>query len=295
VRFGIGSMQVGRLLERAGSTEGLLQNLLTFDHPAAVRDLAEHGFPLIELAGDVELFLPSAYNAEAVDGLKALKAELGLSYTVHLPLWSVEPATPQQEVRQGSVAAVVRAIETTAPLEPEAYVLHATNALAAEMSRWRLPAVTKNVVLGILIENAGKSLEEIVTATGVERRKLAIETVEFPFEQTLALAEELDLGMCVDVGHVLAGFSGPIDVFEALEQARPRLTEIHLHDSRRMGPDGAMRYDEDHRPLGAGDLDVPRLLAWLEQIEFTGPIVFELPLAQAQASLEYIRELRVAA
>lgn len=295
MRFGIGSMQVGRLMERAGSTEGLLQYLVSFDHADAVRDLAEHGFPLIELAGDVELFLPSAYSTGAVAGLQALKTELDLSYTVHLPLWSVEPSTPQQEVRQGSVAALIRAIETTTPLEPEAYVLHATNALAAEMSRWNLPPVAKNVLLGILIENAGKSLDEIVSATGVERRKLAVETIEFPFEHTLALAEEFDLGMCVDVGHVLAGFSGPIDLFDALELARPRLTEIHLHDTLQMGPDGAMRYDQDHRPLGAGDLDVPRLLDWLDGIGFDGPIVFELPLPQALASMEYIRQLRIAA
>lgn len=279
------------MMELAGSTEGLLEYVLTFDHAAAVRDLAEHGFGIIELSGDVELFLPNAYNDAAIEGLLALKREIGLAYTVHLPMWSVEPSSPQQDVRRGSVDAVVRAIRTIAPLEPEVYVLHATNALAAEFGRWNLPPVARTALLGILQANAQRSLEEILGATGVASRSLAIETIEFPFDLTLELAEELDLGVCVDVGHVLAGFSGPLDPVDALERAGSRLAEIHLHDSPRVGPDGEMRYDLDHRPLGAGDLDVPRVLGTLEAAGFTGPVVFELALDQAVASMGYIREL----
>ncbi len=291
-RFGIGSLQVGRMMELAGSAEGLLEYILTFDHAAAVRDLAEHGFGVVELSGDVELFLPGAYNEANVAGLGELKRDLGLAYTIHLPMWSVEPSSPQQDVRRGSVEAVVRAIRAAAPLEPEVYVLHATNALAAEMGRWKLPPIARSALLGILQENARRSLEEILEATGIPSRSLAIETIEFPFDLTLALAEELDLGVCVDVGHVLAGFSGPLDPFDALEQALPRLAEIHLHDAPRSGPDGEMRYDQDHRALGQGDLDVPRLLDGLEIAAFTGPVIFELPLDQAVTSLAYIRGLR---
>jgi len=293
-RFGIGSLQVGRMMELAGSSEGLLEYILTFDHAAAVRDLAEHGFGIVELSSDVEIFLPGAYSEAAVAGLLDLKRETGLAYTVHLPMWSVEPSSPQQDVRRGSVDAVVRAIKATLPLEPEVYVLHATNALAAEMGRWSLPPVARGALIGILQENAGRSLAEILEATGIASRTLAIETIEFPFDQTLELAEELDLGVCVDVGHVLAGFSGALDPFEALERAMPRLAEIHLHDSPRMGPAGEMRYDQDHRPLGEGDLDVGRLLDVLVAAEFSGPVVFELTLAQAVASLEIITRHRPA-
>ncbi len=291
LRFGVGSMQVGRMMELAGSAEGLLEYILTFDHAAAVRDLAEHGFDIVELSGDVEIFLPGAYSEAAVAGLLELKRDLGLAYTVHLPMWSVEPSSPQQDVRRGSVEAVVRAIRTTLPLEPEVFVLHATNALAAEMGRWKLPPIARTALLGILQENARRSLVEILEATGIATRSLAVETIEFPFDLTLELAEELDLGVCVDVGHVLAGFSGTLDPFEALERALPRLMEVHLHDSPRMGPDGEMRYDLDHRPLGQGDLDVPRLLSVLDAAGFGGPVVFELPLDQAVASLETIRRL----
>jgi sugar phosphate isomerase/epimerase len=121
---------------------------------------------------------------------------------------------------------------------------------------------------------------------------LAIETVEFPFDLTLALAEELDLSLCLDTGHVLVGFSGPVDLFEALERCLPRLGEIHLHDGPWQGPEREIRYGLDHAPLGAGDLDVGRLLDRLAEAGFTGPIIFELTVEEALASLEVIRALR---
>jgi sugar phosphate isomerase/epimerase len=288
-RVGIGSMQVGRMLERAGSPEALLGMVLGFDHAAVVRDLAGHGFGVIELSGDLPLFIPEAFAPSQVERLAALATELNLAYTVHLPLWSIEPASPQEPVRRGSVQAVVRSIEQTRPLQPEVYVLHATGSLAAEFGRWTLPPVAKAALIGLLQDKARQSLEEILAATGIPPRSIAIETVEFPFEQTVELAEALDCSLCLDVGHVLAGFSGPVDPFDALERCLPRLAELHLHDAPWWGPDFTMRYDQDHRPLGQGDLDVARLLASLAAAAWNGPVILELRLDEALASLGVLR------
>jgi sugar phosphate isomerase/epimerase len=285
-------MQIGRTLQRAGSSEALLESVLRFDHAAAVRDLAGAGFGVVELAGDLELFVPEAFAPAQIERLGALAAELGLTYTVHLPLWSVEPASPLEPVRRGSVEALVANIAATRPLAPEVYVLHATNALAAEFGRWRLPPVARGALVGLLAERARQSLEEILAATGLPSRALAIETVEFPFEPTLDLAEELDLSICLDVGHVLAGFAGPVDVFAALERCLPRLAEIHLHDAPWWGPEFTMRYHEDHRTLGDGDLDLGRLLDRLLAAGWDGPVVLELRVDEAVASLEVIRRVR---
>jgi sugar phosphate isomerase/epimerase len=116
--------------------------------------------------------------------------------------------------------------------------------------------------------------------------------VEFP--RSLGLAEEFDLSMCLDTGHVLAGFSGPLTVYEALEACLPRLGEVHLHDAPWQGPERQRGYGKDHQPLGAGDLDVGRLLDRLQAAGFGGPVIFELRLEQALASLEVIRGLRPA-
>ena len=106
------------------------------------------------------------------------------------------------------------------------------------------------------------------------------------------MAEELDLSICFDTGHVLVGFSGPVDFFEALERCLPRLAEVHLHDGPWQGPQSDIGYGKDHQPLGAGDLDTACLLDRLDQTGFSGPIIFELGLEQAVASLKTIQEIR---
>jgi sugar phosphate isomerase/epimerase len=251
-----------------------------------VRGLASKGFSLIELGGDLGMLLPQTFTPAAIERLAALKAELGLSYTVHLPLWSVEPSTMQTPVREGSVRAVSDCIRATQPLTPEVYVLHATGALAAEFYRMRIPELARTLVLRQFQSGARQSVRTILAETSLLPRQLAVETIEFPFDLTLELAEELDLSVCLDTGHVLVGFSGAVDVFDALERCLPRLGEIHLHDGPRfMGEPG---YGKDHRPLGTGDLDVPRLLKRLEQAGFNGPVIFELRVEEALASLVYI-------
>ncbi len=51
-------------------------------------------------------------------------------------------------------------------------------------------------------------------------------------------------------------------------------------------------YGSDHRPLGTGDLDVALLLDKLVAAEYDGPVVFELTIEEALASLEVIRCIR---
>jgi sugar phosphate isomerase/epimerase len=292
MRFGIMSMQINALIPSGLSPEGMLTHIADFDHVQLVRDLIAKGFNPIELGGDLALFLPQTFARPAIEKLGALKGETGVTYTVHLPLWSVEPSTPVTPVREGSVQAAVDAIEATRPLEPEAYVLHATGALAAEFYRMRLPDLAKAFLLRQFQNNALQSLTTVLAETGIPSRRLAIETIQFPFDLTLELAEELDLSLCLDTGHVLVGFSGPVDLFDALERCLPRLAEIHLHDGPWQGPERNIGYGQDHQTLGQGDLDLERLLDRLATARFSGPVIFELTVEEALRSLDVIRSLR---
>jgi len=172
------------------------------------------------------------------------------------------------------------------------YVLHATGALAAEFYRMRMSESARNLLLRIFQAGAKQSLKNILAETGLMPRKLAIETVEFPFDLTIELAEELDLSLCLDTGHVLVGFSGPVDLFDALERCLPRLGEIHLHDGPWQGPQMNIGYGKDHQALGKGDLDLPRFLDRLASADFQGPIIFELSVDEALSSVELIRKIR---
>jgi len=291
MRFGIMTMQWGALVPPGMSAAQMGAYIAHFDHADLARRLHAQGFDPIELGGDMPLFLPQTLAPPAIAGLARLKQETGVTYTVHLPLWSVEPSTPLAPVREGSVRALIDAVQATRSLEPEVYVLHATGSLAAEFYRMGLPDMAQAMALRQFQARAGESIRTLLAGTGIPSRQLAIETVEFPFDLTLELAEALDLSMCLDIGHVLVGFSGPLGLFEALERCLPRLSEIHLHDAPWQGPEHQIRYFQDHQPLGAGDLDVARLLDRLAEAHFAGPLVMELRVEQALASLEVIRSL----
>jgi sugar phosphate isomerase/epimerase len=292
VRFGIMAMQLESLLPPDVSAEQAVAHMTRFDQAAVVGGLAHVGFNPIELNGDLALFATNAFNPDQIERLRDLRVQRGISYTVHLPLWSVEPSTPQPPVRRGSVEALINTIRATLPLEPDVYVLHATGALAAEFYRMKLPQLARELVLRQFQANAGESIQTILAETGIPSRKLAVETIEFPLDLTVALAEEHDLSICLDTGHILAGFSGQFEFFEALELCLPRLAEIHLHDAPWYESTGQIGYGTDHRALGDGDLDVARLLDRLTDSHFDGPVIFELSVADALKSLELIRRVR---
>lgn len=291
MRFGIIANQMDSLVPPGLAAEDLMAHVANFDHAQLVRDMANNGFKLIEIGCDLSLFLPKTLGSEAIQELGEIKSELGLSYTVHLPLWSVEPSTPLDSVRVGSLRALVDAVNATKPLEPEMYVLHATGALAAEFYRMKIPELAKSYILRQFQSAAKESLQSLLKETNLPSRKVAIETIEFPFELTLELADDLDLSICLDTGHVLVGFSGPIDLNPALERCLPRLGEIHLHDGVWQGRDHNIGYGKDHQALGKGDLDIPRFLNRVHEVGFDGPIVFELTLDEAVESLAVIRDL----
>jgi len=305
MRFGIEQMQVGLLIQHARTlmpapgqidAQTLRAALphLDVDVAAQVGQIADLGFSLIELNPELSIFFPNCYSLAAIDRLGQLKEERHLSYTVHLPLWSLEPSTPVQGVRRGSVDTLVDAILRLAPLEPEAYVLHAFGALAAEFSRMKPLQAMRALVLQLFMAQAQRSVGELLERTGLPPRKIAVETIEFPFDLTLELAETFDLSMCLDVGHVVAGYTTGVTLFEALERMLPRLAEVHLHDAyRRQLPDGMVQVN-DHMPLGAGEVPAGDFLDRLDAAGFAGPIIFELTLEEARTSLDAIRKLRPA-
>jgi sugar phosphate isomerase/epimerase len=292
MQFGIIASQIKFLVPEDLTPEETISHIAGFDISVVVRDLFSKGFNPIELTTDLSIFLPRIFSPESIEKLLKTKEDIGVDYTIHLPLWSVEPSTPLESVRLGSVQAIIDAIKTTAPLEPEVFVLHATGTLAAEFYRMSMPTLAKNYVMGQFQDGARKSLEVILSKTDVPSNKLAIETIEFPFDSTLTLAKEFDLSICLDTGHVLVGFSGPVDLFDVLDAASPNLAEVHLHDGPWQGPEARIGYGKDHLPLGEGDLDIAQFFDKLIEINFDGPVIFELSVGDALASLEFIRSIR---
>jgi sugar phosphate isomerase/epimerase len=292
MRFGIMTMQLKALVPPNASDSEVLAHLGGLDYASLVRSLAEAGFQDIELGGDLSLFFPNTFSHESIQNLAKLKTELDLRYTVHLPLWSLEPSTAFDPVRAGSTQVLIDTINATLPLDPEVFVMHATGSLAAEFYRMQLPDLAKMLILRQFQSRAEESLTTLLDETGIPSRKLAIETIEFPFDLTLELAENLDISICLDTGHVLVGFSGPVTVEQVVERSKDRLGEVHLHDGPWQGAGQNIGYGNDHRPLGEGDLESGALLDQLQDVGFHVPIIFELQLHEALASLATLREVR---
>jgi len=276
------------------SFEGIMENLrfeagetIVFDYIRLVRNIVKNGFKHVELTADLYYVFPASFSKENLSELNSLRDE-GITFSIHLPLLSIELDSPIEDVRKASANAAIKPVEVLEGLKPTTYVLHVAGPLATEVNRMKIGENYKQIFFEALSKNASKSVEQIVSSMlnmGVDSRRIALESIEFPFSKTLEIAKELNTSICIDTGHILAGYSGRISVEEALKLSSERLGEIHLHDAyKRKEEDNIIT--KDHLPLGAGNLNIQSFLKTLKHVKFTGPIVFELGLKDAKASLQ---------
>ncbi|MFX0054113.1 MAG: cobamide remodeling phosphodiesterase CbiR [Promethearchaeota archaeon] len=243
---------------------------------------------VIEFTIEMEHMVPGSITPEIISRLVDLKDELGHSYTIHLPIWSIELASFNPFIRSGGVESICHSIKTAEPLEPEAYVLHSSGSLAAEFLRDNASEPMNLLVCGYMTEFSMKSVEEIISKTEIDPRKLAIENVEFPFEFTRDIVDEHNTGICFDTGHALTKQSGDESVLDFYRQHRDRIVEVHLNDGIDIKTPG--KY-EDHLVIGKGELPVREFLLELKKDGFKGPLIFELTTEEVIESLQTIKEV----
>ncbi len=230
------------------------------DLAAAAAHLADR-FGAIELTFDYGVSLPP--RPGLIDDLVALRQERGLRYAVHLPL-TIQLASPNPALRRASLDTLVEVFARCAPLEPVAWVLHVTPLFGVERSitsRERAQAQqSRNVAL------AGESLAELLARTGVSSRLIAVENLNYPFEILDDVLERHDLGVCFDVGHLLARGGDPAAF---VRRYAARLAHVHLHD---------VIAGLDHRPLGdpAGALDLAAFWRALGEANYRGVVTLEV-------------------
>ncbi len=245
---------------------------------------------VIEITMDMLYVIPGALTPDTINQLAELKDELGHSYTAHLPLWSIEPATFNEPVRKGSVDSIVESIKLVEPLEPEFYVLHSTGALAAEFSRLAFGKEIVNVICTAMAGFSATSVEEILARSEIDPRRIAVENIEFPFDITRAIVDEYDLSICFDTGHTLAKFSGDESVVDFYRTHKDRITELHLNDGTCKIVEG-VSIPDDHMALGTGELPVREFMLELVKDGFNGPMIFELTFEEARQSLGTIQDV----
>lgn len=200
----------GKLPFRLGSTSFVFPD----DILPNVKALSEHvdDIELLRFESDEISPMPSA---EVLAELSSLSEAHNLTYTIHLPVDTDIGALDENE-RQSSVQKILRTVECFSSLLPFSYVLHVPKPTIDvlqpnNMKRW----------LHALYCSANDLL-----ATGIDPKKISIETIDYPFEWLTGLFEEYRFSVCLDVGHL---WLYNYDVDLVLNKYRGRIRVVHLH------------------------------------------------------------------
>ncbi len=155
---------------------------------------------------------------EDVKTLLYLSRKWDVSYNIHLPL-DVSLTSESLSKRQTACDTILKVMDLFAPLNPTTYTLHLDLGLELKkdmknqtgLKNWR--------------KIARHSLGSIVSK--ISRPDIiSIETLDYPFFLIDSLVEELDLSVCLDVGHQIKyGY----DLLETYEKHLSRVSIIHLH------------------------------------------------------------------
>ncbi len=186
-------------------------------------------------------------TATLVAELGAIARDQALTYTVHLPL-DVAFGHPDPAMRARSLETCLRLAELMEPLSPFAYIVHFTGdrrgqVPSDDMRRW--------------LDGHRQALT--ILAKHLRSRRLCVETLEYPFTPLLPVIEEIDLAVCLDIGHLALHDRNVLGHFDRLAK---RIRVIHAHGII----DGV-----DHQSPAACDPTVLAMLIRRLQKPLTGP------------------------
>ena len=183
----------------------------------------DHYIPNVKMLGpfmdEIELLL---FESQEIDSIpsRAIIAELGqlgwefdLSYNVHLPT-DVSITDRDSTRQQKAVETMVRVIEHVQPLCPSALVLHlpfGETYSEQNTTPWR--------------DRVYQNLEKILPAVK-NNRLIAIETLDYPLELLADILVDLDLSICLDLGHLMVY---DFDILEVYKKYEALTSVIHLH------------------------------------------------------------------
>ncbi len=239
----------------------------SFVYPAGYVDNVRHLAPIVD---EVELlcfesrFADSLPTPALVRELAHMAQAFDVTYNVHLPT-DIYLGHADAGVRQTAVDVLQQFIGRTSALAPTTYTLHLMQSEPETDTRsWQARTV--------------QSLEALLE-TGVTGRCISVENLDYDFALAAPIVEQLDLSVCMDMGHLMAHEA---DLGAFYTNWRERITMIHLH-----GVDGT----RDHLPLDRlAPAHRDAVMHILKQYAFT--VSLEVFAFEAlKASLNYLAEL----
>jgi len=142
-----------------------------------------------------------------------LEGEVG--FNVHLPV-DIFLGDKDEEIRFRGISVVKKVIERTLCLKPSLYTLHfdirdKNGREETDIEAWRRRII--------------RSAKEMVER-GIETKRIAIETLSYPFEWIEDIVKEFGFSICLDIGHMLIYRQ---DIPRYLEKYLPQTSIIHFH------------------------------------------------------------------
>jgi adenosylcobalamin phosphodiesterase len=187
----------------------------SFIHPADYADNVRRLAPLLD---EIELlFLESRHlpGRNQISELRELAGALDITYNIHLPM-DISLADPSATVRSQSRDAVLRALEQTASLMATCSTLHVT---------YQEPDTHPDTVLAWQQLAIGSLTRLLARMPGLAG-PVCVETLDFPPDWLAPMVSQLDLPVCVDVGHIIRfGF----DLQDTLDLFSGHIGQFHLH------------------------------------------------------------------
>ncbi len=214
------------------------------------------------------------------------------SISIHLPYLQLNPASPLEEYRRISVSAIIKAINACRDFDVKKFVIHLTSEFEDSIIFFPIEETAKKSLINIAVNQAKKSMSEILKTTKLPPEVFALENLEaFPFDYLYPLVEELGISVCFDMGHWgLNGFM-PEDFLKKFNINR--IGEMHIQNMTQKRADLRTTIRNEHRPLGSGILNPAGFfnsLAKNKQFSFSGPLIIEnRSKADLISSLDYLK------
>lgn len=281
MKIGVGTFNLENLIRSDFEQEGINR---AFDPVQHINECIELGIKDFEITFDINMMMGGMNIEKKAEELLQLKEKHGLSYSVHLPFRGVDISYPDPEISMAYSNMMSGIIKSLEPLGPEAYVLHATGSAGSKVGR--LPPYSYAVQL--MVSQAEQVIKRIIEKSEVNPRKIAIENIKFPFIAMEKMIYDNNLSVCMDAGHLTAGYSGDFNLKSFIDSYYDRIMEVHLHDAYHKVTLGGLKI-KDHQCLGKGDINWVWMFKYLKEKGYDKRVILEMKFSDALISLKKIK------
>jgi sugar phosphate isomerase/epimerase len=158
--------------------------------------------------------IESIISKSVVNELKCLAKDLDIGYNIHLPT-DISISAPDLHLQRDAIESYKRTIDLMLPLEPSTFFLHVpydeSDAQKATIEKWR--------------DRTRSNLSRLLDST-TSGSLIAIETLDYPLDFIEEIVRELNLSICMDVGHLILH---DYDVMDIFKRYASKISSIHLH------------------------------------------------------------------